>query len=596
MTIAANEVDRAGRQSVIGRWLASVRARRVDVASHSVIPTYQWYLVAAAGLAAFALGCWGYADAGKGVTDVIYNSLKLFLGSPPQRPFGWQLDVARFLAPLVAGFAGFSALRVVFWDRVQQMRIPLMRNHVVVCGLGYVGSVFVRRLRAEGKKVVVIDSDADNKHFELCRALGVPVIIGDAQQERTLRAARVDHAARLLAVCDHDAINAEIISLTEQLAARRTNRELHCLARINDSDLCRQFRIRAITRQGTGPSVDFLNVEDAAARRLLDDFPIADGIDRPHILVAHLDRLGQSLIVQAALDWQVSRADKSAPLHVSILDDNAEARIKSLRAEHPFATAVCTFHHGTLTAGGIRDLLRRQENEASVPPITSAFITAYRDEDGLETALKLQHPLLGRGETKPVVAALSRAHGMSRLVNEDRGQPQQDALRFKVFQTLKHVCTTDVIEAGMVETVLARRIYEFRRDMARAEGRDAPTWDQLSAAEQESNRAQARDIPVKLRKLGYKIAPADGSREVEHRLSDQHIETLMRDEQVRLWKDRIAARWTYGETGDEEHKRQPNMKPFDELAPDDAEKVRALLRALPQLLASLRLRIVERPV
>ena len=258
---------------------------------------------------AFALGCWGYADADKSVTDVIYNSLKLFMGSPPQRPFGWQLDVARFLAPFVAGFAGFSALRVLFWERVQQMRIPLMRDHVVVCGLGYVGSVFVRHLRAEGKKVVVIDSDADNKDFELCRALGVPVIIGDAQQERTLRAAGVDRAARLLAACDYDAINAEIIALAEQLTVRRNNSELHCLARINDSDLCRQFRIHAVTRQGTGPSVDFLNIEDAAARRLLDDFPTGDGIDRPHILVAHLDPLGQSLIVQAALDWQVSGAE-----------------------------------------------------------------------------------------------------------------------------------------------------------------------------------------------------------------------------------------------------------------------------------------------
>lgn len=134
MIIAVNEVDRSDRQSAIGRWLASVRARRADVASHSVIPSYQWYLLGAAGVVAFALGCWGYADADKSVTDVIYNSLKLFMGSPPQRPFGSQLDVARFLAPFVAGFAGFSALRVLFWERVQQMRIPLMRDHVVVCG------------------------------------------------------------------------------------------------------------------------------------------------------------------------------------------------------------------------------------------------------------------------------------------------------------------------------------------------------------------------------------------------------------------------------------------------------------------------------
>lgn len=74
------------------------------------------------------------------------------------------------------------------------------------------------------------------------------------------------------------------------------------------------------------------------------------------------------------------------------------------------------------------------------------------------------------------------------------------------------------------------------------------------------------------------------------------IETLTRDEHLRWWKNRIAAGWTYGETGDDEHKQHPNMTPFDQLAPDDSENVRVLLRALLQLLASLRLRIVDRSV
>ena len=97
------------------------------------------------------------------------------------------LDVARFLAPFVAGFAGLNALRLLLWDRVQQMRIPFLKRHVVVCGLGYVGSVFVRHLREQGQKVVVIDADNGNTNLELCRRLRVPVIRGDAQQKRTLR-------------------------------------------------------------------------------------------------------------------------------------------------------------------------------------------------------------------------------------------------------------------------------------------------------------------------------------------------------------------------------------------------------------------------
>ena len=200
----------------------------------------------------------------------------------------------------------------------------------------------------------------------MCRRLRVPVIIGDAQSERTLRAAGVGRASRLLAVCDYDAINAEIVAIAEQISAHRARGQLHCLARINDQDLCRQFRIHASQRQNKLSTVDFLNIDDVAARHLLDDFPIAD-CDRPHIFVAHLDPLGQWLVVQAALDWQVSGRDAETPLHVSVLDDDAEKRIKSLKAEHPYATRACTFHHDSFTAGGIRELLLSMKPTRTFP-------------------------------------------------------------------------------------------------------------------------------------------------------------------------------------------------------------------------------------
>ena len=133
-----------------------------------------------------------------------------------------SLDIARFLAPVVAGYAGLVALASLFRDRVRQMRIPLMRGHVVICGLGDVGSVFLRHLREANGRVVVIDSDAANPNVELCRSWGVPIIVGDAQRGQTLESAGLRRAGRLLAVCPNDAVNTEIVAIADQLASGRS--------------------------------------------------------------------------------------------------------------------------------------------------------------------------------------------------------------------------------------------------------------------------------------------------------------------------------------------------------------------------------------
>ncbi len=175
------------------RWTAQAWRRFADG-----VATYRWWILAVAGIVAFALGCIGWwefkAKAHPTAGDaafIAYWSFKDFLmNSPADQVIPWQLNVARFLAPLVAGWAGYSALAGLFRDRIQQMRIPMMRRHVVICGLGqYVGTIFLRHLRDEHIRVVVIERDVANPNIELCRSLGVPVIIGDAQRPKTLQAA-----------------------------------------------------------------------------------------------------------------------------------------------------------------------------------------------------------------------------------------------------------------------------------------------------------------------------------------------------------------------------------------------------------------------
>ena len=168
------------------------------------IADFRWALLGFAAVIAFTLGWLGYTEYLNELytegaikhppqpTDIAYSTFKLFLmGSPGTTGLPVKIEIARILAPVVSGWAALSGLALLFHDRFQQLRIPLMRGHVVICGLGYVGSLFGEHLRQAGHQVVVVESDPANPLLKCCRRWRSPVIVGDARLESTLREAGV---------------------------------------------------------------------------------------------------------------------------------------------------------------------------------------------------------------------------------------------------------------------------------------------------------------------------------------------------------------------------------------------------------------------
>ncbi|HZQ32719.1 MAG TPA: RyR domain-containing protein [Mycobacterium sp.] len=560
-----------------------------------VLADYRWYVLGAAGLVAFVLGYIGlwrlYGEVRNQPfdwTDPAFGSLKLFLFNPPDATrLPWQLDVARFLAPFVAGYAGITALGLLFRDRVQQMRIPLMRNHVVVCGLGYVGNIFLQHLDEAGLRAVVIETDANNPRIELCRTRGVPVIIGDAQSRRTLRAAGVERASRLLAVSDYDAINAEIISLARELVADRSHGQLHCLARIGDPDLCAMLRIQQPGRAAQATTVDFVNVDEIGARLLLDDFPAITEREKPHILVAHLDGLGRWLIWHAARDWHYTRkSGDSGRLRVTVADDQAPQQIQSLLGHHPELRPMCEFIPTTTFVGDIRNLAALHARSGA-PRFTRAYVTAFRDEVAVPTALMLRHEI---DDSIPVTLALSRAHGVTRLIT-DAGNHR--GLNIDVFPTLERACTVELIRGGSFE-VMARAIHRLWRSQQLREGKPAETWAELDESRKESSRQQALDIIDKLHAISCDVAPVRDWATSGFSFTSAEIERLSIDEHDRWCKERIADGWTLGDEKDVENKRHPDLIPWDDLSEAVREYDRIFVRGIPTSLASVGLQVVRR--
>ena len=116
-------------------------------------------------------------------------------------------------------------------ESLGRQRITGLSGHVIVIGLGTVGTRVIQRLVAAGRDVVAVDKDESNRRLGLIRALGVPVIIADATLPQTLEAVSLPNAAAVAVVTSDDLANLETgLAVRDQLGRPLDRRPGACSA------------------------------------------------------------------------------------------------------------------------------------------------------------------------------------------------------------------------------------------------------------------------------------------------------------------------------------------------------------------------------
>ena len=119
--------------------------------------------------------------------------------------------IAAGAALLTTVFALITNL-LVSW-RIEQslgrQQLVGMEGHVVVIGLGSVGIRVLEGLQAEGREVVVVERNENNRFLNQARALGAPVLFADSTQRQTLEDANVHSAAAVAVLTSDDLTNIE---------------------------------------------------------------------------------------------------------------------------------------------------------------------------------------------------------------------------------------------------------------------------------------------------------------------------------------------------------------------------------------------------
>ncbi|MGW1010284.1 NAD-binding protein [Streptomyces termitum] len=151
-------------------------------------------------------------------------------------------ETSRQVLQLLAGLLGLALLPLLIagvlealgaYRNASALRRPPrgLDDHVVLLGLGRVGTRVLVRLRELGVPVVCVEEDPEARGIPHARRLRVPVVLGDVTQEGVLEAAKAPRARALLALTSSDTTNLEAA-----LAARALAPELLVALRLYDDD------------------------------------------------------------------------------------------------------------------------------------------------------------------------------------------------------------------------------------------------------------------------------------------------------------------------------------------------------------------------
>lgn len=262
---------------------------------------------------------------------------------------------------VVAGIALIPVLTAAVVEGIVNARLAAARgrlqapieDHVIVVGLGNVGTRVIKELYDRDVGVVAIDKNEHARGAVLARQLGIPLIVGDASQPEILHAACV-HQCRALVVLSTD----DVSNLEAALHGQEAQPQLRVVLRLFDGDFAQ--RVQRAFHLAFSRSVSYLAAPAFAAamveQKILQIIPI----ERHVLLIAEVT-VGRGSTLDGA---GVSAVDQTGAVRVIALTRAGEPR--PLWTPDP---RVRMGHRDRLTVVATRDGLNRTLARAAPPAV-----------------------------------------------------------------------------------------------------------------------------------------------------------------------------------------------------------------------------------
>ena len=156
-----------------------------------------------------------------------------------------------------------------------------LNDHVIVVGLGNVGTRIVGQLHDLGVDVACVDKSETAAGMAMARHLGLRVVIGETDREDTLRAAGIGTCQALVSVTNSDIVNLETALLARALAS-----DIRIVLRLGDDDLA--DRVQRNVGNTISRSVPYVAAPSFAAAMLEHQVLRTIAVGRHVLLIADL--------------------------------------------------------------------------------------------------------------------------------------------------------------------------------------------------------------------------------------------------------------------------------------------------------------------
>ena len=569
------------------------------------------------------LGLWGYVELQAqapdwrwtlwGVLDAVYSTLRLFVleaaADTDSSTWPWQVQLARFLAPLSLAGAGIQAVMTLLQGARWKRRMSRLHDHVVVLGAASAGLQLVTECLGKHRKQQVVHVHGPGARADVGGEEGrYYPIEGDAFEARMLQLARVEFAERVIVMTESDHKN---IRVAKALAGRLKDREastatsrVDCFLEMSADVGSPLYRGEAVNHLSTDRlAVHLFNPVRVAARELVRWHPPhvggcpASGHRPMHVLVVGFESLGREVVKQLIRVCHYLDHNK---VQITIVAEKAQRAYRRFLKEVPALDQVAdVIFHDADPASITNQVWNQLQSPEQDPPrgaFHAAYITTSDSGDAFAVAMDARDGLGNAPELRTNRADIVLCGNNTFLDNQGEGA-------VTVFDPQKRVWTTgyllqgyaDKIAMGIHDGYLASRqgSKDFRKKPADRE------WEVLPENLRDANRDQADHVAVKTVMFGVSeeailahashvesLTKADNKREFTKfaKLHGIPLEELAEVEHRRWMASKALAGFTYGKPRDDKLRHHDDMIPYEDLDDGIQEYDRDVIREFPERL------------
>ena len=541
------------------------------------------------------LGMWGQyvmapAEMRSNVLQAAYNTMTLFVLEgdwTATESLPWQLEIARFVAPIFLITGVLIIVTQGAWDQAENFFIRLRKGHVVVAGLGHRSWQFVQSCHGT-YKLVIVEINPDNPLIKRARELGMSVVLGDILNPTIFTRVNLVDAKHLVAFTGDDGINVELAIKARSFIREFGAEQLLIHMHVDNTRIAEQLEgYPKFYSDSAAAQVNFFSVYDLNARILLRDYPPESfahyfGQNQVHIALYNFGRQAERILLTASQNCQFANESR---VRFSVFDHNAQEKGKHFLSAYPTLESLCEISFIETAVLEIKSL--EVIDTELLQSVTEHVICFTEDGENLELAMMLRSMLLKRRNSNaPIIVHMAQSSGLAQLLESNFGGPEipDGIYPFGMLDEVLH--HENVLADGL--DILARAFHENyleRRGGLKVDRRlysSLHSYAVLAEPERSSNRKRADHMGAKLRAIGCSTTD---KMDPEFSFSDDEALLMAKMEHNRWCAEKIASGWRYGPVRIESAKLNPIIGKWEDVDRVEQESQINDIRRLPVLLA-----------